>query len=222
MGLSTEKGLLFHGAPGTGKTHCIRYLSARLGTHTTLLITAEQAGLLAVYMSLARLSQPALIVIEDADLVGRSREQMGSSCDEVMLNQLLNELDGLRERADVFFVLTTNRPDALEPALANRPGRIDQSIEFPLPSEEMRKRLVRLYSRGLEVQGELVDELARRTDGSSPAFIKELMRRIAQHYIEIDACGPVTQAIAEAALHEMLFAGGALNMRLLGGKAVTA
>ena len=40
-----------------------------------------------------------------------------------MLNRLLNELDGLRERADVFFVLTTNRPDTLEPALASRPGR---------------------------------------------------------------------------------------------------
>ena len=160
MGLSTQKGLLFHGAPGTGKTHCIRYLSAQLATHTTLLVTAEQVGLLPVYMSLARLLQPALVVIEDADLIARDRDDAGSACDEVMLNRLLNELDGLRERADVFFVLTTNRPETLEPALANRPGRIDQSIEFPLPDEEMRRRLIRLYARGLEVPGELVDELA--------------------------------------------------------------
>ncbi len=218
MGLSTQKGLLFHGPPGTGKTHCIRYLSAQLATHTTLLVTAEQVGLLPVYMSLARLLQPALMVIEDADLIGRNRDDAGSACDEVMLNQLLNELDGLREKADVFFVLTTNRPEALEPALANRPGRIDQSIEFPLPSEEMRRRLIRLYARGLEVPGELVDELAKRTERASPAFIKELMRRIAQNYLEVAGSGAVTRDLAETALHEMLFSGGTLNTRLLGGQ----
>src|SRR5438034_6137387 len=55
------------------------------------------------------------------------------------LNKLLNEMDGLREDADVIFILTTNRPDQLEPALASRPGRIDQAIEFPLPDEQDRK-----------------------------------------------------------------------------------
>ena len=222
MGLSTQKGLLFHGAPGTGKTHCIRYLSGKLQGHTTLLITAEQAGLLAEYMSLARLLQPALVVIEDADLIARDRGDMGSACDEVMLNQLLNELDGLREKADVFFVLTTNRPESLEAALASRPGRIDQTIEFALPDEELRRRLVSLYARSLDVPAELMAELARRTDGSSPAFIKELMRRIAQHYLEAGGQGAVTRAISEAALHEMLFSGGVLNARLLGGKGASA
>jgi ATP-dependent 26S proteasome regulatory subunit len=173
-------------------------------------------------MSLARLLQPALVVIEDADLIGRERQDRSNACDEALLNQLLNEMDGLREKADVFFVLTTNRPEALEPALANRPGRIDQSIEFPLPSEEMRVRLIRLYARNLEIQNDLVSELAKRTEGSSPAFIKELMRRIAQHYLEVAATGPVTRDMAEAALHEMLFAGGALNARLLGGRAAEA
>src|SRR5262249_31944871 len=133
LGLSTQKGLLFHGAPGTGKTHCIRYLAGRLTGHTTLLITAEGVAALPEDMALARRLQPALVVTEDADLIARDRSQRDSACDEVMLNRLLNELDGLRERADVFFVLTTNRPETLEPALANRPGRIDQTIEFPLP-----------------------------------------------------------------------------------------
>ena len=71
MGLSTQKGLLFHGAPGTGKTHCIRYLAGKLPGHTTLLITAEEMGILPEYMALARLLQPALVVIEDADLIVR-------------------------------------------------------------------------------------------------------------------------------------------------------
>ena len=222
LGLSSQKGLLFHGAPGTGKTHCVRYLASRLPDHTTLLITAEGAGMLPQYMALARLLQPALVVIEDADLIARDRGERADACDEVMLNRLLNEMDGLRERADVFFVLTTNRPETLEPALASRPGRIDQTIEFPLPDKAHRKRLVTLYAKRLQLSEALSDELAERTDGASPAFIKELLRRIAQHHLEADEPGDVQRSTAEAALHEMLFAGGTLNARLLGGAVPTA
>lgn len=220
LGLSTQKGLLFHGAPGTGKTHCIRYLAGQLQGHTTLLITAEGIGLLPEYMALARLLQPALVVIEDADLIARERTEMNSPCGEVMLNRLLNELDGLREQADVFFIMTTNRPETLEPALANRPGRIDQSIEFPLPDEPLRSRLISLYAGSLPIEGALIHDLAKRTESASPAFIKEFMRRIAQHYVEAGSTGSVTSKIAEAALHEMLFTGGRLNAALLGGESV--
>jgi ATP-dependent 26S proteasome regulatory subunit len=137
-----------------------------------------------------------------------------------MLNKLLNELDGLREKADVFFILTTNRPEMLEPALVSRPGRIDQTLEFPLPDMELRRRLIALYARELPLPATLVDELAQRTDGASPAFIKELMRRMAQHGLERGSEMTLTHAVAEAALHEMLFTGGMLNKRLLGGAAV--
>ena len=82
-----------------------------------------------------------MVVIEDADLIARSRENMNSPCEEVLLNKLLNEMDGLREDSGIIFVLTTNRPDQLESALASRPGRIDQAIEFPLPDEDGRRRL---------------------------------------------------------------------------------
>jgi len=173
-------------------------------------------------MALARLLQPAMVVIEDADLIARDRSARTSACDEVMLNRLLNELDGLRERADVFFILTTNRPETLEPALASRPGRIDQTIEFPLPDEALRRRLVALYARTLPVPDALVKDLARRTDGASPAFIKEFLRRIAQHHLDAETQGEVSRATAEAALHEMLFSGGVLNARLLGGEGVAA
>lgn len=217
MGMSTQKGLLFHGAPGTGKTHCVRYLAGCLPDHTTLLITAEGVGLLPEYMALARLLQPALVVIEDADLLARNRDEREGICDEVMLNRLLNEMDGLRERADVFFILSTNRPDTLEPALASRPGRIDQAIEFPLPDVILRRYLIRLYAQTLPLSDAVSHQLAERTDGVSPAFIKELLRRTAQHHLENAWGGEVTLSTAEAALHEMLFSGGLLNTKLLGG-----
>ncbi len=73
-GQSLKKGLLFYGPPGTGKTHTIRYLAHALSGHTTLLITTEQVGSLREYMTLARLLQPSVIVIEDADLIARERK----------------------------------------------------------------------------------------------------------------------------------------------------
>lgn len=220
LGISTQKGLLFHGRPGTGKTHCIRYLSGQLTDHTTLLINAGQLGLLPEYMALARLLQPALVVIEDADLIARERTNTENACDEILLNRLLNELDGLRERADVFFVLTTNRPAMLEPALVSRPGRIDQAVEFPLPDLRLRQRLIALYACGLSLAEPLKQHLATRTEGASPAFIKELLRRIAQHHLEAGDPPEVSRATADSALHEMLFSGGLLNKRLLGGEAI--
>jgi ATP-dependent Clp protease adapter protein ClpS len=216
LGQSTRKGILLYGPPGTGKTHTIRYLATHLPGHTTLIITAEQIGLLGAYMSLARLLQPSMVVIEDVDLIARDRDDMGP-CEESMLNKLLNEMDGLKEDADILFVLTTNRPEDLEGALAGRPGRIDQAIEVPLPDETGRGKLVQLYGKGLPLDDAVVAEAARRSEGTSCAFIKELMRRLAQGSIARDGGNSVISADIDEALDDMLFSGGRLNAQLLGG-----
>jgi ATP-dependent 26S proteasome regulatory subunit len=217
LGLATKKGLLFYGPPGTGKTHTIHFLAGALQGMTTLLISAEQVGLLGEYMTLARLLQPSMVVIEDADLIARERTSMGSACEELLLNKLLNEMDGLKEAADILFVLTTNRPETLEAALSSRPGRIDQAIEFPFPDEEGRNKLVRLYSRGLTVPEAVVSSTVNKTEKVSAAFIKELMRRAAQFQLEREDAGEIVQADVDNALEELLFSGGSLNRKLLGG-----
>lgn len=218
---ATKKGLLFYGPPGTGKTHTIHYLAKALEGHTTLLISAEQVALLAEYMTLARLLQPSIVIIEDVDLIARDRSEMGV-CEEVLLNKLLNEMDGLKEEADILFILTTNRPEALERALSSRPGRIDQAIEFPLPDDQGRSKLVRLYSQGVELSDDVVDEIVSRTDRVSAAFIKELMRRAVQFHLERNGTGRIESADVESALDEMLFSGGSLNLKLLGAEERTA
>jgi hypothetical protein len=214
---SSKKGLLFYGPPGTGKTHTIHYLASQLPEFTTLLVTAEQVGLIDEYFRLARFLQPAMMIVEDVDLIARNREHMRVPGEEVLLNKLLNEMDGLREDADVLFILTTNRPDQLEPALAARPGRIDQAIEFPLPDEEGRTKLAKLYSRGLDVPRDVLELIVRRSKGSSAAFIKELMRRSAQFLIEAGDGHVLTTAAVDSAIEEMVFIGGSLNLKLLGG-----
>jgi ATP-dependent 26S proteasome regulatory subunit len=216
LGQSTRKGILLYGPPGTGKTHTIRYLASNLPGHTTLIITAAQVALLAHYMNLARLLQPAMVVIEDVDLIARDRNEMGP-CEESLLNGLLNEMDGLKQDADILFILTTNRPEQLESALASRPGRIDQAIEVPLPDNIGRQKLVRLYGKGLPLGDAVVGEAAERTKGVSAAFIKELMRRIAQASIARDRGTTVESDDISEALDDMLFAGGKLNVKLLGG-----
>jgi cell division protease FtsH len=216
-GMATKKGILFYGPPGTGKTHTLHYLVGALEGVTTLLVAAEQVMVLGEYMTLARLLQPSMVVLEDADLIGRHRGVAGMvGWEEVLLHQLLNEMDGLREDADVLFVLTTNRPEVLEPALASRPGRIDQAIEFPYPDEEGRAKLVRLYARGVPAAEDVVWAAVKKTERVSAAFIKELMRRAAQFRLERGATGGLAVEDVDNALEEMLFRGGSLNRKLLG------
>jgi ATP-dependent 26S proteasome regulatory subunit len=157
--------------------------------------------------------------MEDVDLIARDRANMNSPCEEVLLNKLLNEMDGLKEDADILFILTTNRPEALEQALAARPGRVDQAIEFPLPDEDGRRKLVHLYSQGIELTQDVIDAIVRRTEKVSAAFIKELMRRSVQFHLESNGSNRLGLPDVEQALDEMLFSGGSLNLKLLGAEA---
>jgi AAA+ superfamily predicted ATPase len=218
LGMPTKKGLLLYGPPGTGKTHTIHYLIGAMPGHTTLLVTAEQVGMLDEYITLARLLQPSIVVLEDVDLIGRDREHMSPGT-ESLLNRLLNEMDGLRADAEILFLLTTNRPESLERALAARPGRVDQAIEFPLPDEAGRRKLIRLYAAGAAVSDEVVGHTARITDGVSASFIKELMRRAIQFHLECRSDGDAVQILqndVDQAIDELLFVGGSLNRTLLG------
>ena len=61
-------------------------------------------------------------------------------------------MDGLAEDADVLFLLTTNRPEILEPALASRPGRIDQADRGPAARRGVPPAAVRALRRGLRLE----------------------------------------------------------------------
>lgn len=214
-GMNLKKGLLFFGPPGTGKTHTVHYLTRAMPNTTTLVITSEQIGLLSRYMTLARLLQPSLVIIEDADLIARQRNRM-DTCEEVLLNKLLNEMDGLQADAEIVFVLTTNRPEALEEALTARPGRIDQAIEFPLPDESSRRKLAQLYVGNQQIDEAAIQSIVAKTEHTSAAFIKELMRRATQYAIVRGLDQHICSADIEMAVEEMLFSGGAFNRRILG------
>jgi len=116
-------------------------------------------------------------VIEDVDLIAEDRGMHPGQ--HPMLFQLLKEMDGLAEDADVLFALTTNRADLLEPALAFRPGRVDQALELPLPDRTAREQLFRLHQGPLEVDTAGLGDVLDRTEGVTASFLKELLRRAA-------------------------------------------
>ncbi len=117
--------------PGTGKTHTVRYLLGQMPGVTVVVLTGAALGQIAAACSIARALQPSMVVVEDVDLIAEQRESRGGQ--HPLLFQLLNEMDGLGEDVDVTFLLTTNRADLLEPALAQRPGRVDHAAEDPPP-----------------------------------------------------------------------------------------
>src|SRR5437763_182051 len=157
----------------------------------------------------------ATVILEDVDLIAEERTQQDSGCN-VLLFELLNQMDGLADDADVLFLLTTNRPDILEPALAARPGRIDQAIEIPLPDRACRRRLFDLYGQGLTLRLERLSELTEQTEGVSAAFIRELMRKAALFAAEEGEEIIVEDHHIDEALKELVFEGGELTKRLLG------
>ena len=176
-GQHLKRGLLLYGPPGVGKTHTVRYLIGELTGTTVVELTGDTLGAIKEACSIARTLQPAMIVIEDVDLIAEERDHYGGSTP--LLFTLLNEMDGLDEDADVVFLLTTNRADLLEPALAARPGRVDQAVHVDLPDGDARRRLVELYGRGLELDVSGLDGVIDRTDGVTASFLKELLRRAA-------------------------------------------
>jgi hypothetical protein len=213
LGRSLKRGVLLFGLPGTGKTLTLMYLVGRMPGRTVILVTGRGLGLIETVAKMARQLAPAMIVLEDVDLVAEERTMPGRSGS--VLFELLNEMDGLRDDQDVIFVLTTNRPDILEPALAARPGRVDLAVELPLPDGDGRRRLVELYSRGLDVSAVDAPALVERTEGASPAYIKELLRKAALYAVERGRGAVVGQEDVDAALGE-LAQGGRLAERILG------
>ena len=176
-GQHLKRGILLYGPPGAGKTHSVRYLISELVGTTVVELTGETLHGIREACSVARTLQPAMIVVEDVDLIAEERSHYGG--ETPLLFTLLNEMDGLDEDADVVFLLTTNRADLLEPALASRPGRVDQAVHIELPDRESRRRLMELYRRGLDTDLTRLDAVLERTDGVTASFLKELLRRAA-------------------------------------------
>jgi ATP-dependent 26S proteasome regulatory subunit len=80
--------------------------------------------------------------------------------------------------------MTTNSLERLEHAVKNRPGRVDQIIEIPLPDADQRQRLLRHFARNLKLGTDDLGKLLRATEGATPAMLKEIVKRAAVSAVE--------------------------------------
>lgn len=181
-GQHLKRGILLYGPPGTGKTHTVRHLLSAAPEATVVLLSGTQMAHVAAAAQIARAHQPAIVVIEDCDLIAEDRDHHHyGGGPSPLLFTLLDAMDGLDPDADVVFLLTTNRAEALEKALAQRPGRVDLAVEIPLPDEPARRALIGLYGASVAFSPDAVARAARNSDGTTASYAKELVRRAVLH-----------------------------------------
>lgn len=170
-----RRGVLLAGVAGTGKTQLGRVLCNMLGKKITViwatpkaLHDAEKVKLL---FEASRYFSPTLLVIEDIDFIGKSRD----FTTDPIVGELLTQLDGNAPNHGIFVLATTNRPELLDKALVERPSRFDVKLIFEVPNLEHRLRMVKHFSVGKHFKDVTYKEIAEMTDGFTGAYIQEVI-----------------------------------------------
>eukprot|EP00800_Vazella_pourtalesii_P015575 TRINITY_DN4237_c2_g3_i1.p1 TRINITY_DN4237_c2_g3~~TRINITY_DN4237_c2_g3_i1.p1 ORF type:complete len:425 (-),score=113.45 TRINITY_DN4237_c2_g3_i1:102-1376(-) len=183
IGIQPPKGVLLYGAPGTGKTLLARACAAQTnstflklaGPQLVQMFIGDGAKLVRDAFALAKEKVPAIIFIDELDAVGSKRfasEKEGDREVQRTMLELLNQLDGFSSDDRIKVIAATNRVDILDPALL-RSGRLDRKIEFPMPNEEGRARIMQIHSRKMNLHESVnFEELARCTDDFNGAQCK--------------------------------------------------
>ncbi|KAG7371938.1 proteasome-activating nucleotidase [Nitzschia inconspicua] len=189
IGIRPPKGVLLHGPPGTGKTLLARACANQTnaiflklaGPQLVQMFIGDGAKLIRDAFDLAKakiekgVSAGAILFIDEIDAIGTKRfggDQSGDREVQRTMLELLSQLDGFSSNEMIKVIAATNRPDVLDPALL-RSGRLDRKIELPHPNEEARAKILRIHSRKMNVNSEVVfEELSRSCEDFNGAQMK--------------------------------------------------
>ncbi|HEU4563134.1 MAG TPA: AAA family ATPase [Gemmatimonadaceae bacterium] len=212
MGAKCPRGILLVGPPGTGKTLLARAVAGEAGRPV---ITAAGSDFNEMYVGVgarrvrqlakqAREAAPCIVFIDEFDSIGGRRGRPNRSGEEeVTLNQLLVEMDGLGGNEGVVWMAATNREDMLDPAV-RRPGRFDRVVEVPLPTAQDRLEILRIHAIGQRLAPDVdLDRLATLTVGHSGAELANLLNEAAIIAVQDDS-DFITNAHVEQARDKIL------------------
>eukprot|EP01105_Mastigella_eilhardi_P011123 TRINITY_DN2569_c0_g1_i2.p2 TRINITY_DN2569_c0_g1~~TRINITY_DN2569_c0_g1_i2.p2 ORF type:complete len:428 (+),score=142.26 TRINITY_DN2569_c0_g1_i2:61-1284(+) len=216
IGIQAPKGVLLYGPPGTGKTLMARACAAQTkstflklaGPQLVQMFIGDGAKLVRDAFALAKERGPTIIFIDELDAVGAKRHDSEMSGDREVqrtMLELLNQMDGFSHNDDIKIIAATNRVDILDPALL-RSGRLDRKIEFPMPNEEARARILQIHSRKMNCNPNVnFEELARSTPDFNGAQLKSVcveagmiaLRREATELTHEDFCDGISEVQAK-------------------------
>ena len=190
VGARIPRGVLLYGPPGTGKTLLAKAVAGEAnapffsisGSEFMELYVGVGASRVRELFERAKKNAPAIIFVDEIDAVGRHRGSgIGGGNDEreQTLNQLLVEMDGFDERANIILIAATNRPDILDPALL-RPGRFDRQIAVEAPDLKGREAILKVHAQGKPLTAQVdLRQIAKRTPGFTGADLANVLNEAA-------------------------------------------
>ena len=189
LGIAPPRGVIFYGAPGTGKTLLARSVANEIDARFTYINGPEIVGTysgqteenLRKVFGEASLEPPSIIFIDEIDAIAPIRGAAGTLSDLRAVTQLLALMDGLKRAEGVVVIGTTNRIEAIDPAM-RRAGRFDREVYFPTPSVASREQILRVHTREMPLSSDalaILPEIARRAHGFVGADLMELSREAA-------------------------------------------
>ena len=233
VGARIPRGVLLYGPPGTGKTLLAKAVAGEAkapffsisGSEFMELYVGVGASRVRELFERAKKNAPAIIFVDEIDAVGRHRGSgIGGGNDEreQTLNQLLVEMDGFDERANIILIAATNRPDILDPALL-RPGRFDRQIAVEAPDLKGREAILKVHAQGKPLTAQVdLRQIAKRTPGFTGADLASVLNEAALLTARSDMQFIDDRAIDEAI--DRVIAGPQKRTRVMNDhdKAVTA
>ncbi len=177
------KGILLHGPPGNGKTLLAKTAATEFSSNFFVVSGAElsngqpsqAAARIKDLFNVARDNVPSIVFIDEIDQIAPDRSNPLAEMFIPVTNQLLTELDGIRELKGVMVLAATNRPKSINKALL-RANRLKKHIEIPYPNEESRKKILEVCLCGVMLSPEVsIDDIANRCSGYSGANIQDLV-----------------------------------------------
>jgi len=184
IGIEPQRGVLLYGPPGNGKTLIAKAVATESDAHLEIIngpeilskwVGQSEENLRRVFGRAKRL-EPSVILIDEIDALAPDRDHADHHYEVQLISQLLVLLDGMETRGRVAVIGTTNRIQAIDPAI-RRPGRFDYHIQVPLPNAVGRTEILQAHVRKLKATPNIrLAEIAEQTEGFSGADLASLCR----------------------------------------------